>query len=333
MALTNLTSLDLYLRFPPEEVIETKCLEDVGCGIYPCYYTKKGNSLKVSTSVTSLVFDSGRFDLNPRFKPPDFLDPAYIASHGDEWYDTNDTADKRIRKLKPFEKITVKQVGLFSFASSSNTFAPEFSILDKEEIIDKSAYHIRKFMNGVEEKFPGYDHIVFTGGRDSQIMSLVPKLDSERWHVYSAEPNFPLVKKWLQDNEVPFNKLFTHNNVNDETEEDFKGKIICGDLYTDPRHNKWLPHIKNIAKQFKYKCIFWSGIQTIPPAHFYLGTWFGHDFKEPSEFYSYHFKMTASWQGNTMQIFKNFVRCPSDLSLSLQRDMGGALQVLQSTCA
>lgn len=310
MIYTRISSLDLYLHFPVEEVLETQCLEDVGCGVYPCYYMKCGDVLKVSTSVTSLIFDSKAFNLNPNFNPPDFLKPEYISKNGKSWYETRDTIDKKIRKLRPFEKVTIEKTMFFSFYKKSNTFKPDFTIRDKDYIVDKTVYFLQNFIHDIEKKFPQHSHIIFTGGKDSQIICLVPKLNKEKWHIFSAEPNFPLVREWLKENNIHVNTLFTHNNINEESVEDFKKKVICGDLYTDPRHNKWLPTVKKIAEKFNYKCIFWSGTQTMPPAHFYIGGRHGRNFKRhPLKFFNDHFNMTSPWQGNTHQIFKNFIGC------------------------
>jgi len=326
----RITSLDMHLKFPPGKVVETKCLEDVACGMYPCYYLRSDNKLKVSTSVVALIFDSGSFELNPNFKPPNFLNcqsvqkslirsifaktPAILkkpirnlflvrnsASNSYErklWYESWETIDKRIRKLKPFEKVTP--------TSSTITFKPDFTINDKEEIIDKTVYYLQKFINEIEIKYLNYCHIVLTGGKDSQLISLVPKLNPERWYIFSAEPNYTLVKHWVKENGIRVKRIFKHNNKNEETIDDFGKKIICSDLYSDPRHIQWLPTLKRIAKKFDNKCIFWSGTigDTIYSFHeaYHIGS------KE--KYFDVHMTRAASWQGNYHQTFKNFVGRP-----------------------
>ena len=274
MVMQRITSLDMHLKFPPGKVVETKCLEDVGCGMYPCYYLRQNNKLKVSTSVVALILNSGSFEPNPNFKPPNFLSyqfvlknlirslmtktsaifkksiknfllPRRLVSNSSEkklWYESWETIDKRIKKLKPFEKITP--------TTSTITFKPDFTINDKKEIIDKTVYYLQKFINETEIKYPNYCHIVLTGGKDSQLINLVPKLNPERWYIFSAEPNYTLVKHWVKENGIKVAGIFKHNNKNEETIDDFRKKIICSDLYSDPRHIRWLPTLKRISKKF-----------------------------------------------------------------------------------
>lgn len=69
----KLTSFDVYAKYPLGQVLETDTLDDVCSGMNPCYYMLDGDRLKVSSSVVSLILDSGRFELNPDFKPPKFF--------------------------------------------------------------------------------------------------------------------------------------------------------------------------------------------------------------------------------------------------------------------
>jgi len=310
----KITSLEIYLKFKPENIVETESLEDVGCGIYPCYYIKCENKLKVSTSVISLIIDSGTFEINHNFKPPDFLKeylsevrlyfrsiPILNKLFKLPWYSTWETIDKRIKKLKSFEKVTLTDTQIL--------FNPDFTINNEELIINRSAYYIKKFINDIERIFPDYSHIVLTGGKDSQIINLVPKLNSKNWYIFSAQPNYPLVKRWVGKNGINVNRIFTHDGRNEESSEDFKKKVICGDLYADPRQIKWMPTIKKITGEFNDKCIFWGGTMS-SPAHFYTGKHRGCIEKDKTTFFNNHFEKTASWLGNYHQVFKNFTRSP-----------------------
>lgn len=330
MVMKKITSLQLHLNYPAEQVVETKCLEDVGCGIYPCYFMKLKDKLKVSTSVTALIFDSKIFELNPTFNPPDFLKqtskqnslhkklslitPTILKRvvkyfdlrllsdnlHKDKfWYESWETIDKRVKKLRPFEKVTPRDTTI--------KFKPDFTIRDKEIIINKTVNYLQKFVQSVEREFPDYEHIIMTGGKDSQLINLIPKLNSEKWHIFSAEPNYTLVKKWIEKNDVTVNKIFKHNNQNEESFEDFKKKILCSDLYADLRHMRWIPTLKRIAKEFDYKCIFWSG--TAADAIYSFHKDFHNKFKE--EYFKVHMIRVGTFQGNYHQICKNFVGCPT----------------------
>ena len=323
VVLEKITSLQLHLNYRAEQVVETKCLEDIGCGIYPCYYCKHKDKLKVSTSVTSLIFDSKVFKPNPNFKSPDFLkqkskqklssktlrilkrvvNPFYLRLFPDNlpaeksWYEMWETIDKRVKKLRPFERVTPSHIVI--------KFEPDFATQDKESVVIKTAYYLQKFVHSVEKDFPDYNHIIMTGGKDSQLISLIPKLDSEKWHIFSAEPNYTLVKRWIKENAVNIKKMFKHDNQNEESFEDFKKKIICGDLYADPRHIRWMPTLKKIGEEFGYKCIFWTG--TAADAIYC----FHKDFhsKSKEEYFKVHITRVGTFQGNYHQVFKNFVGC------------------------
>jgi hypothetical protein len=317
----SLTSLDLYLKFPSEQIVETEELEDVSAGIYPCFYMNDGNMLKVSTSATSLIIDSGTFKPNPHFKSPDFLKQlpketglgfriarkmnkyfgTPMPSEADSWYTAWETIDKRIKKVKAFEKVSIM--------GSHVKFKPDFTLSDNALIVDKSAFHITRFIHGVEKTFPDYKHVVLTSGLDSQLICLAPKLDAINWHIFSAEPNSPLVVKWLEQNRLHVNKIFRHDNRNEENIEDLKRKIICGDLYSDPRHIRWMPAMAKIAGEFNGRCIFWGGTMS-SPAHVYAGLYRDDFSKDKSKFFKSHFERTASWQGNYHQVFKNFTGRP-----------------------
>jgi hypothetical protein len=317
----SISSLDLYLRFSAEQVVETDCLVDVSGGIYPCYYIKYGDHLKVSTSVTSLVIDSGKFFLNPTFKPRDFLREQtrqyrlgfrimrklnrYVGypriAESIPWYETWESIDKRVMKLKAFEEVTN--------TASRCWFRPDFSIRNHKTIIDRSAKLIRAFINEVENEFPDHHHVVLVGGMDSQLILLAPKQNPHQWHWFSAEPNYSLNVRWIEKNGVRLNRSFFHDNRNEESAEDFRRKIICGDLYSDPSHIRWLPTMTKIAQNFDHRCLFWGGTMS-GPAHFYDG----HqrlDFSRDREgFFRSHFHRTATWQGNYHQVFKNFTGAP-----------------------
>jgi hypothetical protein len=151
--------------------------------------------------------------------------------------------------------------------------------------------------------------VVLTGGRDSQLIVLVPKRNPDRWHFFSAEPNYSLNMRWIERNGVRVGRTFFHDNRNEESTEDLRRKIICGDLYSDPSHIRWMPTMTKIAENFDRRCLFWGGTMS-SPAHFYAGR-HRADFGAAREaFFRSHFNRTAVWQGNYHQVFKNFTGLP-----------------------
>jgi hypothetical protein len=231
----------------------------------------------------------------PRFAPRE-------ASHGagEEglWYESWETIDTRVSKLRAFELVTRDETAI--------TFHPDYALHDRELFIRLTASYMKKFVNDIERAFPGHDHIIMTGGKDSQLIHLVPKLNPDRWHLFSAEPNYPLVREWITRNGLRINRLFRHDNENDESLEDLKWKIYCGDLYTNPRHVRYLPALRDITLGFNHRCIFWAGTSGGS-----INRYYGDYHAFPREHYfDRHMKKAAVWQGNCHQIVKNFTGCP-----------------------
>lgn len=330
--LKYINSLDIYLNYPAKVIILTECVEDVACGIYPCYYIRENNHIKVSTSVVALILDSKKFIKNKKFRPiftkenassktnslnrliqklilsllwrtdKKAHDNYYLkikqTSKPKFYYQTWHSIDKRIRKLKAFEKIAIH--------GSSISIKPTYTLKNTSLMVQKSAAYIKNFIQKVELQFPKHQHIILTSGKDSQLIVLTPKVNNQNWHIFSAEPNYLLVCKWLKDNGLVFENIFYHDNKNEETEIDIQTKIISGDLFAEATNLRWLPTLKKIALQFDKQCFFWTGTaaDAIYTNHF--------DFinKKKHFFFTFHMQRVASWQGNYHQTFKNFVDCP-----------------------
>jgi len=288
--LNKITSLDLYLNYPAKSVIEAKCIEDVASGIYPVYYIKFKNHLKVSSSAVALIKDSKELILNPDFKP-DFTQK--------EWYNGRCTIDKRVNKLKPFE-IRTKN-------SSKIDFNPTRKLKDKDEFINKSIVYFKKFVNDIERRFPEYHHVVLTGGKDSQMIHLVPKLNEKKWNILSEEPNANLVKKWLVANNIHINHFFRIDNVSDEDEFFLIKKVVNGDCMSNPEHIRRGKTMIKISDFFNKKCIFWVGTlgDTIYNCHI-------EDYRKNNyrDYFETHFNRGSSWQGNFHQTHFNLTGCP-----------------------
>jgi len=321
MKRATVTSLDLHLRFRAEQIVETDTLKDAGGGIYPCYYIRCGDHLKVSTSASALVIDSGELVPDPEFDPPDFM-RWHFRQHEitfrlqrkfrhvfglpkmkevDPWYESWRSIDARVSKLKAFESVTA--------TSAASAFRPDFSVRSREVIVDESVRHMLGFIDAVEREFPGHDHVIMTGGKDSQLILLAPKRNPDRWHFFSAEPNYSMNVQWMERNAIRVNRTFFHDNRNEETDADLRRKITCGDLYSDPTHIRWMPTMRKIAAQFEGRCLFWGGTMS-SPAHFYAGS-HRRDFGDDKEaFFRSHFGRTTAFQGNYHQVFKNFVGLP-----------------------
>ena len=327
----HLTSLDVHLQVPPGGVEETRCLEDSACGIYPCYYRLLPDRLKVASSAAALIGDAGSLEINPSFRPREYLlgnDGRQRFVHGTAalpkavkecakrllpgavlrglsknrfWYESWDTVDTRMHKLKPFERVMPE--------GATDTFRPDFALRDAEELSERVATHLTRFIREMEERYPGHNHVMMVGGMDSQILALVPKRRPERWHVFSAAPNRALVWQWMGWNNVQAKRVLGHDNRNEETVQDTERKIVCSDLYSDPRHMRWLPALRRIAESFDRRCFFWSG-SAADALH--VGRPFHRRYLrgDPRGFFDIHLTRVPCLVGNYHQVVKNFTGCP-----------------------
>lgn len=319
----KITTHELYLETEAGEVVETKEVEDVNAGMYPCYYRQFEDRLQVSNSVVALIKEIGNLDLNENFNPPNYLEehpiPQLYRKHvmsrfshirgttrllsilgklePDAWYESWETIDNRIKKLKAFE--TVYQNG-----ESEINFEPDFS-LTKEELISKTARNLKEYIHEMEERYPEHEHVILMGGKDSQLIGLVPKKNPENWSVFSSEPNYPLVKEFIEKNNLTINRLFHHDNENDKSLSFLKKKIKASDLYSDPTHMRWPDQLKKISEEFDGKCIFYSGTEADT---FY--TYFKDFHKDGKDYFKNHFHRAASWQATHHQLAKNISGCP-----------------------
>jgi len=343
---SKLTSFDAYTKYPLGQVLEADTLDDVCCGMNPCYYMLDGGRLKVSSSVVSLILDSGRFELNPDFKPPRFvmhpwqrsaLDFARTTIDAIEkklrstsilqsqavrkiksmaptdvktflWnphYSAHvscDSIDSRIRKVKPFESVSAdKSVTLLKL---------DYTVTNLDEYLSMSAQLMRKTINDIEAAFPQKKHIILMGGKDSQLISLIPKLNDSNWYIFSADPNYAITKSWLEQNHIRVAKIFAHDGRNEERMTDFKRKIICSDLYTNPIHIRYLPTLEKLVHDFAGECIFWVG--SMPRR----ASLYDASHRKPEEpinndqFFQTHLSAFPGWQGNIQQTYSNYLGCP-----------------------
>lgn len=322
----TISSLSLHLEYPEGAVLPVKKLQDVGCGIYPVYYVRQNDHVLVSTSVTELIFELGDFRRNNSFNPPEFLEstpigdklelflpsrvrenvPSSFASwlrtvgflSSTYWYENPQTVDQRIEILQPFEEVTSH--------GTEQTFDPTYSLSHPEKFVNRSVDYITDFVNDIERRFPDHEHIIRMGGKDSQLIALVPKI-SENWSVFSAEPNYQLVNQFIQENGISVNQLYHHDNQNEESRDEFCQKIICSDLRSDPRHLRWYPTLQKIVDEHDGDVIFWCGTEgdTIYSYHV--------DFSSVSkeEYFDLHFERAANWQAITHQVTKNYTGAPA----------------------
>lgn len=344
--LKELTTFELYTAYRPGCVIETEAIVDSCSGMNPAYVIERGSLLRVSTSAAALIIDSGTLDLNPGFKPARFflhpwqraaadllrrakayaerqlrgsavlqsatvqkLKAATPANVKALVWDPNfsahlscETIDRRVTKLRPFESVRAGERHV--------TVQPDFTLDRLDDYLDASAHWMRKSINDIEAAYPHKKHVILMGGKDSQLIALVPKLCPENWHVFSAEPNYPLTREWLAQNRIEVAALHRHDGSNEETLAEFKRKVIASDLYTNLIHIRYLPTLEELVQGFGGACIFWLG--SMPRrASLYDGSHRKADLPpRDRQFFNVHMNTFPGWQGNIHQTYSNYLGCP-----------------------
>lgn len=328
----SISPLELYINYKPSSVINTREISDKACGIYPCYYRFTESGLKVSTSAVSLMIDSGQYERNEEYIIQEFIKnfggndtqsrienlgsrlPHWFTSRipssfvdllkdksllpERHWDEQIETLDKNVYRLQPFE--TVAEDG-------TRTQNVEFdrNLSQKNRFIQLSSQYITKFVHKIEQRFPNYEHIVLTGGKDSLLIHLVPKL-TDNWSAFSAYPNYENTQEFLDKNDISVNNLFTHSNTNQETRGDTVKKAICSDLRADPRHIRWRLKLAKISNKLDHKCIFWAGTEGDTINSYYSEF---HDENEQG-YFELQMSRAANWQGTTHQTTANFTGSP-----------------------
>jgi hypothetical protein len=126
------------------------------------------------------------------------------------YYATWHTSDTRVITLRAFE--TVRSDGsLQSGSLDSNTY------LSIGRIPEVAAQAIQQTITDVEDGIPDHAHVVLTGGKYSLLVHLARKKRPLRWYTFSAEPKYPIVRQWLEDNRIDLADCIRHDNVPDES--------------------------------------------------------------------------------------------------------------------
>lgn len=325
-------NLELYLDKKSGKVFETNRLVDVNGGMNPVYYMVLNDRIKVSSSAYSLIKSTGCLKRNHDFDPPNWTKQydtskinikksvlKYLSESisykksASPWYACWQTMDERVFKLRPHEVITPN--------SSNIKFKPKNEIASKKSISKRASSAIKRFIGNIEISYPNAENVVLTGGKDSQLIHAVKKKNPKKWHYLTADPNFSKVKKWISSNKIEVNKSYRVDNINRESMNLLKEKIIASDLYSDISHIRWLKKMKEISERTENKVIYWVGTEGDT---FFS---FNSDYNSGSrqKFWRMHQTRAPSWQGNFHQVVFN-VTGSAILSPYHSKEMWGFLR-------
>jgi hypothetical protein len=279
-------AIDLHLDFPPSKIVKTDKIVDESGGMYPCYYIQKDSEVWVSTSVVSLIQELGSLSRNPDFEIPSSIktlgeedgktlaeaavsrlpsgitskvppqvvsglrELGVLSSQPHLWSPDWHTLDDRITRIRPFETVTAD--------SATQDFTPTYSLDDPVEYAKKTAEHMECFVQKIEDRYPNRDHIILTGGKDSLLISLVEK-KTDNWHIFSSEPNYPLVESFVERNSLDVKNVIRDDGVNRESTEDLQEKLLACDLFGNPRHTLWMTSLRSLINELGSDVIIWNG--------------------------------------------------------------------------
>lgn len=128
------------------------------------------------------------------------------------------------------------------------------SITKSTEYAERLAAALTLDIQRIENKNSGYKNYILCGGKDSLNLLLLP------WKgeviALSAEPNFPLVKKFVADNGLDIEVQFLEDKLDEQELHDEVLECCCR---VDMVHWRWGAHLKDISQQNNGKLIFWKG--------------------------------------------------------------------------
>lgn len=251
-----LDTYDLYLRSKPYEVIQTNMITDCIGGVYPCYYTVQDNRLLVSNSAYAIIRHLGNFKKH--------VNKSVAIS----WTPTSyDTYDLRVHRVHPFQKLYLDTSGKLH-VSTMTTIIPSLSISSLDEFIPKSAKMLSEHCWSIEEQYPDVKHIVEVGGKDSQLILLVPKRNPDNWYVFSGKPNAPLVEEFIKMNDIQIAGFFSDAGSTPEEADNewndhafIREKVISTDALINLATLQWgKTHREQLKAHFsKQQVLFWDG--------------------------------------------------------------------------
>jgi hypothetical protein len=131
-------------------------------------------------------------------------------------------------------------------------FRPEIS--KRLAFCEAIAAAMQADVNAIEAKNPGKTNVILCGGKDSLNLLLL------KWRnpvsVYSAQPNFPLVRQFVTDNNLDL----TVSELLDEANSDLQAREIAeACCMVDLANWRWTSHLRRIAADLKGEAIFWKG--------------------------------------------------------------------------
>ena len=237
--------------------------------LYPMYYLKEGNEYLVSTSVYALIQYKKSFVRNPKFQNVNWFIPTFL------------TIDRDIQRARTtFRRSTCE-------------------LTEKKDILDLGVRLFQEYITEIEEKYPGWVHILLMGGMDSENIILANR--KERWIVVSGEPNARLNEKFIDDNDIKIDRFVSVPNDADNTF--LLEEILASDCSYSVRHIHYSRTLNDLVKEAEGKAVIWMGTSGD-------GTFARNNNHRDSDYYAVHDLHVGTAMGVLHQTLKNFLNVP-----------------------
>lgn len=123
-----------------------------------------------------------------------------------------------------------------------------------DEYVERLAAAMQQDVTELEERNPGSTNIVLCGGKDSLNLLLL------RWRnptkVASAQPNYPLVRRFVEENRLGFEVVCLED---DHDREMLDREILLNFCRADLTHWRWGAHLARLASEHNEGVVFWKG--------------------------------------------------------------------------
>lgn len=237
--------------------------------LFPMYCFQDGDYNLVSTSVFALIRHLGNFERNPRFQTTRFFRPSFR------------TLDSRIMRARTLHR-----------RSSRELCRPE-------QITELGASLIQDYISEIEDRFPGWVHVLLTGGKDSQNILLCRR--RERWIVLSGAPNDVLNEAFIDQNGLLVED-FIHGPSNTD-DRYLLEEILASDCSFDIAHFRWVPQIKELVERYDGKIVLWMGTSGD-------GCFSRNNNHRDIDYYAVHDLHVGTAMGVLHQLYKNLFNIP-----------------------
>lgn len=206
----------------------------------------------------TVVWKANSFSGSPVFYP--------VYKHGDFYSYSTLALILKKRYLRLNQRVAIaaelpdhlRQIGIKTIDQDITRIGSAHKSDFKIQDIDMYAWRITKALQhdiaAIEEKHPDYTNIVLCGGKDSLNLLLLPWKNPTV--AVSAAPNFDLAREFVRVNSLDCEVTLLQDLYEKEVLEHEVLEACC---FADLTEWKWGVHLRDLARKYDGKAIFWKG--------------------------------------------------------------------------